>query len=56
MLELLEFIGTYAQGVVPLIVPVTLLTHYVNKFEQFYLQDQTYLRPHPIELKLRNHA
>ncbi len=54
--ELLEIIGNYAQGVVPLIVPVTLLTHYVNKFEQFYLQDQTYLRPHPIELKLRNHA
>ncbi len=34
--ELLEIIGNYAQGVVPLIVPVTLLTHYVNKFEQFY--------------------
>lgn len=47
--ELLELIGQYAKGVVPLIVPVTLLNHYVLKFEEFYLQDQTYLSPaHPL--------
>ncbi len=54
--ELLELINQYARGIVPLIVPVTLLNHYVMKYEDFYLQDQTYLRPHPVELKLRNHA
>jgi uncharacterized protein YbgA (DUF1722 family) len=54
--ELLELINQYARGIVPLIVPVTLLNHYVLKYEEFYLQDQTYLRPHPVELKLRNHA
>lgn len=54
--ELLELINNYARGVLPLIVPVTLLNHYVSKYEQFYLQDQTYLHPHPLELKLRNHA
>ncbi len=54
--ELLEIINHYVQGILPLIVPVTLLNHYVLKYEEFYLQDQTYLRPHPIELKLRNHA
>ena len=54
--ELLELINQFARGVVPLIVPVTLLNHYVMKYEDFYLQDQTFLRPHPVELKLRNHA
>ena len=34
----------------------SLLNHYVLKYEEFYLQDQTYLKPHPLELKLRNHA
>lgn len=54
--ELLDLINKYARGIVPLIVPVTLLNHYVLKYEEFYLQDQTYLHPHPMELKLRNHA
>ena len=54
--ELLELINQYARGIIPLVVPVTLLNHYVMKYEDFYLQDQTYLRPHPVELKLRNHA
>jgi uncharacterized protein YbgA (DUF1722 family)/uncharacterized protein YbbK (DUF523 family) len=54
--ELLEIIGEYRQGLVPLIVPVTLLNHYVRKYDQPYLAQQTYLHPHPAELKLRNHA
>ena len=41
---------------VPLIVPVTLLNHYVRKYDQPYLKQQVYLNPHPIALKLRNHA
>ncbi len=40
----------------PLIVPITLLNHYVRKFGEPYLKQQVYLNPHPIALKLRNHA
>ncbi|WP_291318526.1 DUF523 and DUF1722 domain-containing protein [Desulfonatronospira sp.] len=54
--ELLEVIGNYKDSLVPLIVPVTLLNHYVRKYEQPYLKEQVYLNPHPMELKLRNHV
>jgi len=54
--ELLEIIGAYYRGFVPLIVPVTLLNHYVRKYKEPYLAGQHYLNPHPLELKLRNHA
>ena len=54
--ELLEIIGNYRSGDVPLIVPVTLMNHYVRKYEEPYLSRQFYLNPHPIELHLRNHA
>jgi len=54
--EALEVIENYALGLVPLIVPVTLLNHYVRKYHQPYLRDQYYLNPHPLELQLRNHV
>ena len=54
--ELLEVIGAYGRELTPLIVPVTLLNHYVRKHGQEYLASQVYLNPHPLELKLRNHA
>jgi len=54
--ELLEVIGQYNSRLVPLIVPLTLLKHYVNKYDQPYLKKQTYLSPHPAELMLRNHV
>lgn len=54
--ELLDVIGQYKQGYIPLIVPVTLIKHYTRKYDQPYLKDQVYLNPHPIELKLRNHV
>ena len=54
--ELLEVIGNYKDSLVPLIVPVTLLNHYVRKYDQPYLKEQVYLNPHPMELKLRNHV
>jgi len=54
--ELAEVIQSYRAGLVPLIVPITLLNHYIRKFGEPYLASQTYLNPHPIELKLRNHA
>jgi len=54
--ELLETIDQYGNEYIPLIVPVTLIKHYVRKYDQTYLKQQLYLNPHPIELKLRNHA
>lgn len=54
--EMMEIIGRYRAGHVPLIVPVTLAIHYVRKFDQAYLSEQTYLNPHPIALQLRNHV
>lgn len=54
--ELLEVIDSYRCELVPLVVPVTLINHYVRKFDQTYLSGQYYLNPHPFELKLRNHA
>jgi uncharacterized protein YbgA (DUF1722 family)/uncharacterized protein YbbK (DUF523 family) len=54
--ELLEIIDHYRRGYVPLIVPVTLINHYVRKYEQPYLKAQHYLNPHPLELQLRNHV
>jgi uncharacterized protein YbgA (DUF1722 family)/uncharacterized protein YbbK (DUF523 family) len=54
--ELLEIIEQYRQAHLPLIVPVTLLNHYVRKYDPPYLREQYYLKPHPIELQLRNHA
>ncbi|MBU2497849.1 MAG: YbgA family protein, partial [Proteobacteria bacterium] len=54
--ELLEIIQEYREAYVPLIVPVTLMNHYVRKYRQPYLMEQTYLKPHPIALQLRNHV
>ncbi len=54
--EILEIIQQYREGYVPLIVPVTLMNHYIRKYEQPYLNMQTYLNPHPIALQLRNHV
>jgi uncharacterized protein YbgA (DUF1722 family) len=54
--ELIEVIDHYKQGLIPLVVPVTLLLHYVRKYNQPYLKNQWYLEPHPLELKLRNHV
>ncbi|MDY6954665.1 MAG: DUF523 and DUF1722 domain-containing protein [Thermodesulfobacteriota bacterium] len=54
--ELLEIIDRYRDQYVPLIVPITLMNHYVRKYEQPYLKEQYYLHPHPAELQLRNHV
>ena len=54
--ELLEEIESYRNGYVPLIVPISLLNHYVRKYHVAYLAGQCYLNPHPAELKLRNHS
>jgi len=54
--ELKEVIEEYRAGLVPLIVPITLLRHYVRRFAVAYLAQQTYLSPHPKEMMLRNHV
>lgn len=54
--EVLEIIDQYRIGNVPLIVPVTLLNHFIRKYQEPYLMKQTYLNPHPVDLKLRNHV
>ena len=52
--ELADIIEHYRCSLLPLIVPVTLVRHYVRKFQVPYLQDQVYLSPHPHELMLLN--
>jgi uncharacterized protein YbgA (DUF1722 family)/uncharacterized protein YbbK (DUF523 family) len=54
--ELLGVIGDYHHGLTPLIVPLTLIKHYVQIFDVSYIRDQVYLNPHPIEVMLRNHV
>lgn len=54
--ELVELISDYRSELVPLIVPVTLIQHYVKKYHCAYLSGQTYLSPAPKELMLRNYS
>jgi uncharacterized protein YbgA (DUF1722 family) len=54
--EVLEQIENYRQGHTPLIVAVTLLNHFIRKYDKSYLRDQLYFAPHPLELQLRNHV
>jgi uncharacterized protein YbgA (DUF1722 family)/uncharacterized protein YbbK (DUF523 family) len=54
--EIHRQIEDYRAGLLPLVVPVTLLAHYVRVAEIPYSQDQLYLQPHPKELMLRNHV
>jgi uncharacterized protein YbgA (DUF1722 family) len=55
-LELQEAIEGYRRELYPMLVPATLLRHFVCKYQQPYLSDQCYLEPHPAELMLRYHA
>ncbi len=55
-MELLGVITDYYRGLVPLVVPLTLLRHHLARVNVPYLQDQIYLNPHPKELMLRNHV
>lgn len=54
--ELLALIDDHRNGLVPLVVPITLLRHHVRRQQLAYLEGQTYLEPHPRELALRNHV
>jgi uncharacterized protein YbgA (DUF1722 family) len=54
--ELAELIHDYREGLVPLVVPVTLIGHHVRRLDVDYLNGQVFLEPHPKELMLRNHV
>ncbi len=54
--ELTTAIHDYRQGLLPLIVPLTLLRHHARRQERTYLLEQVYLFPHPHELMLLNHV
>lgn len=54
--ELNSVIEAYRLEKTTLDVPISLLNHYVHRFDQAYLKNQIYLTPHPQELMLRNHV
>ena len=63
--ELLGLIEDYRQGLLPLIVPLTLLKHHLNRYpvpewvpvpSAAWVDQQVYLHPYPKELMLRNHV
>jgi uncharacterized protein YbgA (DUF1722 family) len=49
-----QLIGQYRHGVVPLVVPMTLLKHHFRRHPDTYIAQQVYLQPHPENLSLRN--
>jgi uncharacterized protein YbgA (DUF1722 family) len=53
--ELSQLIDSYKAGLVPLVVPLTLLKHHLLKLDAPYLKSQTFWAPHPERLGLRNH-
>lgn len=52
--EMQHVIGQYRHGIVPLVVPLTLLKHYFRQHPDPYIAQQVYLQPHPENLSLRN--
>ncbi len=54
--ELENLIHEYRNGIIPLVVPLTLLKHHLNHHDGVhdYARQQVYLNPHPYELGLRN--
>lgn len=52
--EMHQLIGQYRDGIVPLVVPLTLLKHHLRRHPDRYIAGQAYLQPHPQRLSLRN--
>jgi len=52
--EFLELVERYRKADVPRVVPLTLMNHFVRKYDQPYLRRQIYLEPRPLELRLRS--
>jgi uncharacterized protein YbgA (DUF1722 family)/uncharacterized protein YbbK (DUF523 family) len=49
-----QVIENYRKGIVPLVVPVTLLKHHFHQYPDDYISRQFYLQPYPDDLSLRN--
>jgi uncharacterized protein YbgA (DUF1722 family)/uncharacterized protein YbbK (DUF523 family) len=54
--EILIAIEDHRRGLLPLIVPLTLLRYNIRRHQIDYLAGQLFFDPHPKELMLRNHA
>ena len=52
--ELSHLIESYTKGIIPLVVPLTLLKHHLMTLDDPYLKSQTFWEPHPDALGLRN--
>lgn len=52
--EIRQLINQYHAGIIPLVVPLTLLKHHLRSHPDPYVLQQVYLQPHPESLSLRN--
>lgn len=52
--KLTEVIEQYRKGIVPLVVPVTVLQHHFSVHPNDYISKQAFFDPYPQELSLRN--
>jgi uncharacterized protein YbgA (DUF1722 family) len=52
--KIVETIEHYRSGYVPLVTPLTLLSHYIEQTGSDYIRAQRYLAPYPEVLGLRN--
>jgi uncharacterized protein YbgA (DUF1722 family) len=48
-------ISDFADKIIPLIVPLSTIALYAQKYEVRYLLEQTFLNPYPKTLALRSH-
>ena len=53
--EILNLIEQFRNQIVPIVVPLTLLKHFLQKYPVKWMQEQTYLNPYPTDLSLRSH-
>ena len=53
---IMSVIDDFSEGLIPLVVPVTVLRHVIHTYQVKWLVDQLYFSPHPKELMLRNHT
>lgn len=54
--EILAAVEDFRRGLLPLVVPLSLLRYEIRRHDVAYLAGQLYFDPHPKELMLRNHA
>jgi uncharacterized protein YbgA (DUF1722 family) len=52
--DLVDVIDAYRRGLIPLVVPITLLQHHFRSNPHPWVSRQVYMNPHPRELMLRN--